>query len=736
MQYHLRLVYLVLWLSLSSLSLFAQQKYANIREALFASGQLTGSSGPASVNWIDGGERFSYIEGRGIIKSYDPKTDSSATIFDASEYKFPGSSDAFNYRSFQWSKDSQYLLFQSNFRAVWRNSGVSDYYMFSVKDKDLRLVAKDARTAELSPDGKMIAYEREGNLFAFELASKKEIQLTNDAQKDLYNGRFGWAYEEEFGLAQAWAWSPDSRFIAYWQSDEREVPEFQMTDYEGTHKEWVRLKYPQVGDKNPKVKIGIVEIASQKQQWVKQDFTEGYVPRIYWTANFGELAIVYLNRAQTELKLFFAQAKSGAARLVMEEKSEAWIDVFDFFAGIDHLFFFPKDRQEFFWISDRDGWSHIYRYDYKGKVLNQVTKGEWEVVYVHNVDSKAQTIYYSSTEASPLERQLYSINFNGKKKKQLSKAPGRHTVDFSPNSQYYLDTYSNVSTPKRVELWSTSGKMLKVMEENKAVAEFTKSGFSPRELEQFTTSDGQKLDIYIIKPFNFDESKQYPMVLNIYGGPGAQSVYNEFYSSSGSFGWEQYLAQEGFVVVSVNNRGSGGYGSKFEKCVYENLGNWESKDFVETAKYMAKKSWIDGDRMAIRGHSYGGYMSSYTMLKHPGVFQVAIVAAPVIDWRLYDSIYAERYMGLLPDNEEQYKSSASSTYAKNLDGKMLIVHSTMDENVHVQNTFQLVTALTNAGKDADLRIYPPGAHGVAYNLPSYVLLYGKYVDYLKAHLQK
>jgi dipeptidyl-peptidase-4 len=247
----------------------------------------------------------------------------------------------------------------------------------------------------------------------------------------------------------------------------------------------------------------------------------------------------------------------------------------------------------------------------------------------------------------------------------------------------------------------------------------------------FIASDGQKLDIYVVKPLNFNPAQKYPVVLSIYGGPGAQSVYNEF----GKDGWEQYLAQEGYVVVSVNNRGSGGYGAKFRKTVYANLGEWESKDFVETAKYMGSLPWTDKNRMAIYGHSYGGYMSSYTMLKYPDTFKVALVTAPVTDFRLYDSIYAERYMGLLPQNDANYVKSAPLTYAGNLKGKMLLTHATMDENVHVQNTFQLVKAFIDKGKDVDLRIYPPGAHGVAYNAPSYVLLYTQYTEYLNRYLK-
>jgi dipeptidyl-peptidase-4 len=718
---------------------FSQQKqrFQNLQQAIAATGQLTGSQGPASVNWIDGGNRFSFIGAGNSIKSFSPKDQREEVVFDGSQLKFPGTDQPFTYESFQWSKDSKYLLFQTNFRPVWRRSGISDYYMYAVADKTLKLVAKDAQTADLAPDGSKIGYERDGNLFVFDFATRKETQLTKDAAPSLYNGRFGWAYEEEFGLAQAWEWSPDSKFIAYWQIDERAVPIYAMTDYKGFDENFTKLPYPRVGDKNPTARIGVVEIANNKQQWMKVDLGvstrgDGYIPRIYWTSQEGQLALVHLNRKQNDLKLFLANVRTGDAKQIMEEKSKAWVDVFDFFAGIMHYFYFPADSQEFFWVSERDGWAHIYRYDYSGKLVNQVTKGNWEVVFVHNIDAKNKKIYYTSTEQSALDRQLYVVDFDGKNKRKLTQTPGRHKIDFSPNSQFYIDRFSNVTTPLQVELWDTKGSKIKTLENNAAVSQFLNNyAYVPKELSGFTTSDGQKIDISITKPLNFDPGVKYPVVLEVYGGPGAQSVYNEFNTS----GWQQYLSQSGYVVVSVNNRGSGGYGYDFEKVVYEKLGLYESKDFVETAKYLATLPYVDATRIAIKGHSYGGYSSSYTMLTHPGIFKVSLVGAPVTDWRLYDSIYTERYMGLLPENEAIYQKSAVSPNAKNLKGKMLIVHSTMDENVHVRNTFQLVNALEDAGKDADLRIYPPGAHGVAYSGTSSLLLYQQYADYLAKYLK-
>ncbi len=709
-----------------------KQRYTTLQQALFSGGQLAGASGPRSVNWIENGTRYAYQDAQETIRAMDIRTLTEAVLFEKKGVTFPGTANAFDFDSFQFSKDSKFLVFQTNFRPVYRRSGVSDYYLYSLADKSLKLIAKDAQTAELSPDGRTVAYERKGDLYTTDLATGRETRLTNDAKPMVYNGRFGWAYEEEFGLAQAWVWSPDSKFIAFWQSDERKVPIYKLTDYKGFNEKYDSLPYPRVGDKNPTVRIGVAELATGKNQWMNVALNDGYIPRLYWTSVEGQLGVLHLNRKQNNLTLYMANARTGDAKPVLNQVTDSWLEVYNFTAGIDHLFFFPTGSQEFFWINDRDGHDHLYRYDYTGKLLGQITKGDFEVTIVHSIDSKAKRVVYTSTEASPLERQLYAINFDGSGKQRLTELPGRHRINMAPGGTYFLDTYSNVGTPTQVDLLDLKGKVLKKLVDNAAVTTYLNThAYAPRELTSFTTSDGQRLDISIQKPLDFDPTKKYPVMLDVYGGPGSQSVYNDFETN----GWHQWLAQSGYVVVMVNNRGSSGYGRTFMKQVYTQLGKFESLDFAETARYMVTQPWVDGTKMAIRGHSYGGYMSSYTMLTHPGVFKVAIVTAPVTDWRLYDSIYTERYMGLIPENEAQYKASSVTTYAKNLTGKMLICHSTMDENVHVRNTFQLVNALEDAGKDADLRIYPPGAHGVAYNSSSYVLLMQQYTDYLNKYLK-
>jgi|AntRauTorckE6833_2_1112554.scaffolds.fasta_scaffold00051_5 dipeptidyl-peptidase-4 len=721
--------------------LIAQEKtrYADFEDALYAGGQLSGSNGPGNVVWINDGQQYSYTQrnsenNASEIRSYDPASGEDQLIFVNTDFNTPGTDDTFGYNSFQWTDDSRFIVFQSNFRPIYRRSGISDYYYYELETGELKVLVKDAMTAELSPDGSKVGFEREGDLFVYDLDQEKETRLTNSGAENFYNGRFGWVYEEEFGLAQAWSWSHDSQYIAYWQTDERDVKLFVSTDYSGTYPEYVEIPYPKVGQENPKIKIGTVNVESGENTWMDLDLKDGYVPRLYWTSEAGNLAIVWMNRPQNHLQLHFFDVDSGEGKLIMEEENEnGWIDVFDFFAGIQHYFFFPEDTKQFFWVSERDGFNHIYRYNYSGEVINQVTEGEWEVTNIHAINSSSEFVYYSSTEESPLERHLHSVKFNGSQKGKHTMEPGTHDISMGDNGLFYLDRYSSIDTPRQVELWSTAGEMLNKLEDNASVSEYVENHvYASKELFSFETTDGQSLDGSIIKPIDFDPEQSYPLLLTIYGGPGAQGVYNSWESS----GWMQWLAQEGYVIVNVNNRGSGGYGHDFEKIVYKNLGHWEAHDYAETATYLSEEfEWIDGDRVGIRGHSYGGYMSSLAILTHPNVFKVAIVGAPVTDWRLYDTIYTERYMGLLEENPEGYAQSAVTTHAAKLLGKMFIAHSSMDENVHMQNTMQLVKALTDAGKDADLRIYPPGTHGVAYNATSYTLLYRTYTEYLEEHLK-
>ncbi|MSR20588.1 MAG: S9 family peptidase [Gemmatimonadetes bacterium] len=720
-------------------TLTAQQRISSVEESLGVSGQLSGRAGPASLNWIDQGRRFSYTavdpqSRRPQVRGYDPATRRDEILFDPSTLQVPGTARPLAYESFDWSSDSRHIVFQADFRPIYRYSGIADFYIYGVEDRTLVLAADDARTAELSPNGSLFAYERGGDLFVYDTDAERERRLTTTGSETVWNGVFDWVYEEEFGLTQGWDWSPDGSRIAYWQTHVANTPTIQITDWEGQYPRWTVMPYPKVGQPNSDVRIGVVDVASGETRWMDVGIAdEHYVPRIYWTSDPNTLAVVTLNRLQNHMQLFFFDVRSGERRLVMEERSEAWIDVFDFFANILHYFYFPEGVREFFWIDDQDGYNHLYRYSYDGELLNQVTAGEWVVTRVEGIDPESRTIYYTGTEESPLERHLYAVGFDGRGKRRLTPEAGNHSIDLSPSAEYYVDTWSSASRPRQAELWSTegNGSRIATLEANAQVQEFVRArAYSPTELFSFTTTDGVELDGSMVRPPNFDPSQRHPVVISIYGGPGSQQVYNEWAND----GWSQYLAQQGYIVVGLNNRGSGNYGRDFMEIVYGELGRWEANDFAELARWLATQPGVDGERMAILGTSYGGYMAITTLLRHPGVFRLGIANSPLADWRLYDTIYSERYLGLLPEGDPGYEASSVLAKVDALEDQLLLIHSGMDENVHPQNTMQLLTALASAGKDAELRFFPPGAHGAAFDFASYVTMHEVYTNALCEHV--
>jgi dipeptidyl-peptidase-4 len=720
---------------LAPASAHAQQKqpYANLDEALQSSAILLGRGEPQNVVWLDGGSRFSFIgtdsaSGRSEIRVYEPASGRDTLLFSGTGLVFPGTTKPFAYDGFQWARDFKHIVFQANFQPIYRRSGTADFYIYSLATRSLSLAGKGARTAELSPDGTMLGEERNGDMYVVDLSAHKERRLTHDATAHVFNGHFDWVYEEEFGLPQAWNWSPDSRHLAYWQIDETKEPEIQITDYSGRHPKWDHIRIPQPGDSNPTARIGVINVRSGKKVWLDpHERGEFYIPRIYWTSRPDTLAMIVLNRRQNDMKLLFFDVNTGGSRQVMEETSPSWIDVYDFYAGVLNLMSFPEKSHEFLWISDRDGFQHIYRYDYSGKLVQQVTRGNWSVTRIEGTDPATQTIYFTSTNPTPLERHLWRIKFDGTGLERMTTVPGRHSINMSPNARYFIDTWSSTTQPQQVELWSSASGKLRTMEANAATTRWLAThAHGEAELFSFTASDGVKIDASMIKPAAFDPAKRYPVVFTIYGGPGSQGVYNAFDPS----GFRQWLAQHGYIVVNVNNRGTNNYGRDFMKVVYKQLGKYEAHDFAEAAKYLKTLPYVDGDHIAIMGTSYGGYSTMITMELYPDVFSIGMANSGVADWRLYDTIYTERYMSTLGDNAAGYEQSSVVVNAPKLRGHLLMIHSMMDDNVHPQNTMQLLTAFTNAGKDIEARIYPPGHHGAAYNDASARLIGQVQFDFL------
>ena len=738
----------IFWFSTCFLQADAQENktYQSLQHALFSGSQLTGSSGPQNVQWLKNEDRYSYTEQNlqhfaPEIRIYNITNGEDSLLFHPAEHIFPHTSMPFHFEDYKWSEDESSILFKTNTNYQKSNSwqyhlsGSADYYLFDLTSQEITYIAHSAFNARLSPDGKKVGYHKNGEIFIHNIESGTKRQITNSSEEYLYNGRFGWVYEDAFKLTQAWQWSHDSRYIAYWQTDEREVNQLRLANYEGQYPEYTTISYPKPGTNNPVVKIGILDIETGENQWIDLDGTNGLIPRIYWTSKPGELAVIWMNREQTEMELYFYDVSSQEKRLVLEEKSaDGWVDIFSNFSGTKDYLFFPTDRNEFLRMSDRDGYNHIYRYDYDGSLINQVTDGDWEVTKILAINNETETIFYESTEADPLERHLYSIHLDGTNKVHYSNSPGKHTFRMSPNGKYYFDRWSNTDTPHKIELKTThnGGKLIETIANNEAVESYIEEyAYQPRELFNFTTEQGVELDGYLIRPHNFDPDESYPLVLMIYGGPDHQGVFNEFETSA----WTQYLVQQGYVIANINNRGSSGYGREFKKSVHKKLGVLEAEDYAATATYLSERPWIDETRIAIRGHSYGGFMAALSSVLYPNVFKVSLVGAPVTDWRLYKSIYTERHMGSPETNKENYDNSSIMEHAHELKAKMLVAHSSMDQDVHIQNTMQMVTAFTEAGKDIDLRIFPKGSHAMVYNSQSYLLLYQIYTDYLDTHLK-
>jgi dipeptidyl-peptidase-4 len=604
-----------------------------------------------------------------------------------------------------WSPDERRILFTGTLPARRPKTG-GNFSIFDLETKQLRALTSNNNaqaSVQFSPDGKSIAFVRDNNLMLMELESGEERQLTSDGQPHLLNGLFDWVYEEEFSIIEAWQWSPDGAYIAYWQTDERPLPRFDIALYDSLHLNWNRMRYPKAGDPNSTVKIGVVDIKSGKTVWMDIGANEDmYVPRIEWFPAGNRLAIQRLNRLQNKNELLIGDAITGKTKVILTETDDKWVEVHD------NLFFLSKSDQ-FLWTSERDGYNHIYLYNLHGKLIRQLTKGQWDVAEINAVDETSRLVYFLASEATPLENHLYAVDLNGQNFKRITKHPGWHRIDFSPNYKHYIDTYSQIDSPPQIGLFANNGDLKRMLVENKqdALNEYRLSRY---EFFSFTTSDSVQLNGYILKPPDFDAGTQYPVLMYVYGGPGSQTVQNQWEGRRGL--WFQMLAQNGYIVASVDNRGTGARGAAFKKVTYKNLGEWEAHDQIEAAKYLGSLPYVDQSRIGIFGWSYGGFMAALCMFKGNDVFKAGISVAPVTHWKFYDSIYTERYMQTPQLNPEGYRKTAPINFAQNLKGNLLLVHGTADDNVHFQNSVELVNELIKHNKQFETMFYPGRYHGI------------------------
>jgi dipeptidyl-peptidase 4 len=661
--------------------------------------------GPGNpVAWSPDGQQFLYRQGRRLV-TYDPATGSSKDLVDTAAMDAAAVRPAVvESRPFDWEnrRVRETPVQWAGSQVLYSTGG--DVFVVQIdagKWTQLTKTPAAERDPKLSPDGKTVAFRRDWDLYTLDIASKRETRLTTGGSDTLRNGGLDWVYPEELDLGTAYWWSPDSKSIAYMQFDISREPSYPHEDLRGPRPIYEPQRYPQAGENNPEVRVGVVGAGGGNTRWMDAGNTrDALIARVGWAPDSRNVYMVRTNRIQNKLELLLAAAGSGKASRILEEADKFWVNIQE-----DPVF--VHSGQQFLWLSERDGFRHIYLYSVDGEQTKQLTQGPWEVTGITGVDEKAGRIYYSASETSPVERQFYSVGRTGEGKRQLSSGAGTHTIAMGPGGHFYLDTYSSLSSPPRTTVHAGDGHELRVYrEQNKRLADDYE--ILPTELVSFRTPDGTLLYARLIRPAGFEASKKYPAVVLVYGGPDSQGVRNVWMGAD----LDQVLANEGFVIWQVDNRGSSGRGHAFETPVFQKLGSIELADQVAGVNYLVSLGFVDRARIGIRGWSYGGFMTLNALLNAPSVFRAGIAGAPVTDWHNYDTIYTERYMGLPQDNPDGYKNTALPMQAKNLKGKLMIAHNVEDDNVLFQNTIQMAGALERAGQPFQMQLYTQKTHAV------------------------
>lgn len=647
-----------------------------------------------------------------------------STLIDTKNHKNLPMIDSYTFNS----KENAILIACAS-ESIFRRSFLADYYLYDISSKQLtKLFDFKVQEPTFSPDGTQIAYAKDNNLFVYNLQTKSSKQITTDGKKNaIINGITDWVYEEEFAFVRAFDWNASSDKIAYIRFDETEVPEFSMDLYnQGLYPTQQVFKYPKAGEKNALVSLHIYDLKGNNSKQVNLgNYNDFYIPRLKWTNEANVLSAQVINRHQNNLDLLFVDGNSGTAKIVLNEKDKAYVDI------TDNLTFL-KDNS-FIWTSEKDGFNHIYHYDKSGKLKNQITKGNWEVTKYYGLDEKSGTIFYQSVENGSINRDIYSIKLNGSAKKRLSTQTGTNSATFSPNFEYYINTFSSAKTPAEYSLNNAkTGKEVQSIKKNGALlSKLAKYDLPSKEFFELTTEKGNKLNAWMIKPKDFDPNKKYPVFMFQYSGPGSQEVANNWLDTNDL--WYMLLSQQGYIVACVDGRGTGFKGADFKKVTYKDLGKLEVEDQIDAAKTIGKYKYVDASRIGIFGWSYGGFMSSNCILKGNDVFKMAIAVAPVTNWRFYDSVYTERFLQTPAENASGYDENSPINHVSKLKGKYLLIHGTADDNVHVQNTMLMVEALVQANKQFDWAIYPDKNHGI-YGGKTRLQLYTKMTNFIKDNL--
>jgi dipeptidyl-peptidase-4 len=596
---------------------------------------------------------------------------------------------------YQWAPDNDAILFVATESLAW----------FDLKTQASRvLVAGKAELSDvkISPDGKYVSFLREHNIWLVSVAGGKERALTTGGTEELHKGELDWVYPEELDIYSAYWWAPDSSAIAFLEMSEAKVSQFPMVDFQSFSGEAEMQRYPVAGGKNPIVHVLVASVnGGEPRAMDTGSATDVYLPRVDWLPDSHHIAIQRLNRDQNQLDLLLADASTGKSSALLTEKDKYWINVHD------DLHFF-KDGKRFLWSSERSGYNHLYLYDLSGKEITQLTRGDWEVSHVNSVDEAKGIVYFTATEKSPTQRHLYKVSLDGSGFAAITKEHGAHNVQLSSDSAYYVDSYSNAVTPPRQDVYRIDGTHSAAINENK-VEELAQYHLSPVEFFTVKSHDGVTLNAFTIKPPQFDPAKKYPVIVYTYGGPHAQVVMDAW--TGPNLLWHQMMAQKGYIIFALDNRGSAGRGHTFESTVYHKLGAQELADQRDGVAWLQQQAWVDSNRIGIWGWSYGGHMTLHAMFEAGDLFKVGFAGGPVTDWHYYDTIYTERYMGLPENNVEGYKDCSPVTHAAGLKGKLLIAHGTGDDNVHYSNTLDVVNALIDNGKYAEVIAAPGRGHG-------------------------
>ena len=598
---------------------------------------------------------------------------------------------------YQWAPDGTGILFQGPTALAW----------LDLKTQTARtLVSAKAAIADpkISPNGRYVSFVRDHNLWLVAVPDGNERAVTQGGTEEIRKGELDWVYPEELDCKTGYWWAPDSSAIAYLEMDERKVSQYPLVDFSSPSGEAEMERYPVAGGANPIVRVLVASLNGGEPRALDTGAeTEIYIPRVNWLADSKHVAIQRLNRAQTTLDLLIADSVTGKARVVLTESDANWINVHD-------ALYFLKDGKRFLWASERSGYRQLYLYDLDGKQLAQLTKGDWEISALDAVDEATGLVYFTATEKSALERHLYRVALDGSRFSRITKEEGTHAAVLAPNSSAFVDSYSNSATPPRQDLYRADGTRIAAINENK-VAELADYHLSPVEFLTVKSRDGVLLNASIIKPPDFKPQQKYPVLVDVYGGPGVQIIRSAW--GGATFLWHELMAQKGYIIFSLDNRGSTGRGHAFETPLHFRLGAQELSDQRDGVQYLKSLPYVDSSRIGIWGWSYGGHMTLHAMFEAGDDFKVGFAGGPVTDWRYYDTIYTERYLGLPQKNEKGYLDSSPVKYAAQLKGKLLIAHGTGDDNVHFANTLSVINDLIEAGKYVEVLAFPGRGHGVS-----------------------